>query len=72
MAGEGPKVVAAGWHDVYLRWDISTPEAVVGRLEELPGQGTLKQPGKKLFAERYRASRECYYRVDSSVMIAAQ
>lgn len=30
------------------------PQRVVARLEELPGQGTLKQPGKKLFAERDR------------------
>jgi hypothetical protein len=47
-------VVGAGWHDICLRWDISTPQRVVARLEELPGQGTLKQPGKKLFAERDR------------------
>jgi hypothetical protein len=47
-------VVGAGWHDVCLRWDISTPQAVVQRLNELPGQGDLRQPGKKLFAERDR------------------
>jgi hypothetical protein len=47
-------VVGAGWHDVCMRWDISTPQRVVGRLEALPGQGSLTQPGKKLFAERDR------------------
>lgn len=47
-------VSGAGWHDVYVRWDISTPQAVVARLEELPGQGSMRQPGKKLFAERDR------------------
>lgn len=53
-AAEPARVTAAGWHDVTLRWDISTPQRVVARLEELPGQGSLKQPGKKLFAERDR------------------
>ena len=48
------RVVGAGWHDVYLRWDISTPQAVVSRLHALPGQGSMSQPGKKLFAERDR------------------
>ena len=43
-----------GWHDTYFRWDISTPQRVVGRLQELPGQGSLIQPGKKLYAERDR------------------
>jgi hypothetical protein len=47
-------VVGAGWHDVCLRWDISTPQRVVSRLEKLPGQGSLSQPGKKLYAERDR------------------
>jgi len=47
-------VVGAGWHDVCLRWDISTPQAVVSRLAYLPGQGDLRKPGKKLFAERDR------------------
>lgn len=47
-------VVGAGWHDTYFRWDISTPQRVVARLEALPGQGSLSQPGKKLFAERDR------------------
>lgn len=49
-----PSVVGAGWHDVCVRWDISTPQRVVARLEELPGQGSLTRPGKKLFAERDR------------------
>lgn len=47
-------VVGAGWHDTYFRWDLSTPQRVVSRLEALPGQGTLKSPGRKLFAERDR------------------
>lgn len=47
-------VVGAGWHDVCMRWDISTPQAVVARLDKLPGQGSMTQPGKKLFAERDR------------------
>ena len=53
-APKSTRVVAAGLHDVYLRWDISTPQRVVSRLEELPGQGSLVRPGKKLFAERDR------------------
>lgn len=48
------RVVGAGWHDTYFRWDISTPQRVVSRLEQLPGQGSLAQPGKKLYAERDR------------------
>lgn len=48
------RVVSAGWHDTYLRWDISTPQAVVARLEGLPGLGSMNQPGKKLFADRDR------------------
>lgn len=47
-------VSGAGWHDVYVRWDISTPQAVVTRLEATPGQGSMTTPGKKLFAERDR------------------
>jgi hypothetical protein len=47
-------VVGAGWHDVCVRWDISTPQAVVGHLDALPGRGSMRQPGKKLFAERDR------------------
>lgn len=47
-------VVGSGWHDTYFRWDISTPQRVVSRLEQLPGQGSLAQPGKKLYAERDR------------------
>ena len=47
-------VVGAGWHDTYFRWDISTPQRVVSRLEQLPGQGSVAQPGKKLYAERDR------------------
>jgi hypothetical protein len=37
-----------------MRWDISTPQRVVSRLEALPGQGTLARSGTKLFAERGR------------------
>jgi hypothetical protein len=51
---EASTVVGVGWHDTCVRWDISTPQAAVARLEALPGQGTLKRPGKKLFAERDR------------------
>ena len=47
------EVVAAGWHDTYFRWDLSTPQRVVSRLEQLPGQGSLAV-GKKLYAERDR------------------
>ena len=47
-------VSGAGWHDTYFRWDISTPQRVVSRLEQLPGQGSLSQPGKKLYEERDR------------------
>jgi hypothetical protein len=43
-----------GWHDTYFRWDISTPQRVVSRLAELPGQGDITKPGKKLYAERDR------------------
>jgi hypothetical protein len=50
----GAEVVGAGWHGTYFRWDISTPQRVVSRLEEIPGQGSLARPGKKLFAERDR------------------
>lgn len=53
-AAAQPTVVGAGWHDVCVHWDISTPQRVVARLEELPGQGSLRRPGKKLFAERDR------------------
>ncbi len=48
------EVVGMGWHDTYFRWDISTPQRVVSRLQELPGQGSLIQPGTKLYAERDR------------------
>jgi hypothetical protein len=53
-ASSAASVVGAGWHDTYFRWDLSTPQRIVSRLEELPGQGTLKRPDKKLFAERDR------------------
>jgi hypothetical protein len=48
------KVVGAGWHDTYFRWDLSTPEAVVGRLRELPHTGSVTQPGRSIFMERDR------------------
>lgn len=48
------EVVGVGWHDTYFRWDISTPQRVVSRLQELPGNGNLNEPGKKLYAERDR------------------
>src|SRR5436309_7839491 len=53
-AGSSAVVAGAGWHDTYFRWDLSTPQRVVSRLEALPGQGSLTRPGKKLFAERNR------------------
>lgn len=46
-------IVGAGWHDTYFRWDISVPQRVVSRLEQLPGQGSLTV-GRKLYAERDR------------------
>lgn len=48
------EVVGAGWHDTYFRWDISTPQRVVSRLAQLPGQGSVSEAGKKLYAERDR------------------
>lgn len=52
------RVVGSGWHDIYLRWDISTPEAVVGRLQGLPAQGpALSVAGRRLYAERDRFGR---------------
>lgn len=48
------KVVGAGWHDTYFRWDISVPESVVGRLQELPHTGDVTQPGRSIFLERDR------------------
>jgi hypothetical protein len=53
-------VAGAGWHDTYFRWDISTPQRVVKRLEGLPGQGSLSQAGKKLYAERDRSFRRTW------------
>src|SRR6266516_949077 len=52
------RVVGSGWHDTYLRWDLSTPEAVVGRLEGLTAQGpALSSPGRRLYADRDRFGR---------------
>ena len=39
------EVVGSGWHDTYFRWDLSTPQRVVSRLEQLPGQGSLQTTG---------------------------
>lgn len=64
------RVVGAGWHDVYLRWDISTPQAVVSRLDALPGQGSMSQPGKKLFAERDRFGKWRHLLGPSHVLLA--
>ena len=48
-------VIAAGWHDTYFRWDLSTPQAVVERLAKLNAVGPpLSQPGRRLYAERDR------------------
>jgi hypothetical protein len=63
-------VVGAGWHDVCVRWDISTPQAVVGRLNALPGQGNMRQPGKKLFAERDRFGKWQHALGPSHVLLA--
>jgi hypothetical protein len=63
-------VVGAGWHDVCVRWDISTPQAVVGRLNALPGQGNMRQPGKKLFAERDRFGKWQHVLGPSHVLVA--
>jgi hypothetical protein len=65
----GAAVVAAGWHDTYFRWDLSTPQRVVARLEALPGQGTLKSPGRKLFAERDRFGKWQHLLGDRHVLI---
>lgn len=48
------RVAQAGYHDVEIRWDLSTPERVVARLAEKPKQGPWPQPGRTLFAERDR------------------
>ena len=45
-------VVAAGWHDAYFRWDISTPQRVVSRLEQLPGQGSMSRGSQALRGAR--------------------
>lgn len=47
------KVVGSGWHDTYIRWDVSTPERVVAKLTALPGQGDFNL-GRKLFATKQR------------------
>lgn len=49
-----PRLVAAGYHDVQLRWDLSTPERVVARLGSLDHQGPWPQPGRTLWATRDR------------------
>jgi hypothetical protein len=66
----GAAVVGAGWHDTYFRWDLSTPQRVVSRLEALPGQGTLKSPGRKLFAERDRFAKWKHLLGQRHVLIA--
>jgi len=47
-------ICGAGWHDVHVRWDVSTPETVVSRLADLPRQGAWPGPGRTLWAERGR------------------
>jgi hypothetical protein len=50
----GSRIVGAGWHDTYFRWDISDPQPVLGRLARLPHRGSMSRPGKALFAETDR------------------
>jgi hypothetical protein len=47
-------VAGVGYHDLYFRWDISTPQPCIGRLLTLPAHGSMKQPGRTLFASRNR------------------
>lgn len=47
-------VVGVGYHDLYFRWDISTPQPCIGRLLALPAHGSIMQPGRTLFASRDR------------------
>jgi hypothetical protein len=46
------------------------PQAVVGRLNALPGQGNMRQPGKKLFAERDRFGKWQHALGDSHLLLA--
>ena len=52
MAGQ--TVAGVGYHDLYFRWDISTPQPCIGRLLELPVHGSINQPGRTLFASHDR------------------
>jgi hypothetical protein len=52
MAGQ--TVAGVGYHDLYFRWDISTPQPCIGRLLALPAHGSITQPGRTLFASRDR------------------
>jgi hypothetical protein len=52
MAGQ--TVAGVGYHDLYFRWDISTPQPCIGRLLTLPAHGSIMKPGRTLFAERDR------------------
>lgn len=52
MAGQ--MVAGVGYHDLYFRWDISTPQPCIGRLVALPAHGSITQPGRTLFASRDR------------------
>jgi hypothetical protein len=47
-------VAGVGYHDLYFRWDISTPQPCIGRLLALPAHGSITQPGRTLFASRDR------------------
>jgi hypothetical protein len=62
-------VVSRGWHDISLRWDISTPQAVVARLAELPGRGSMTQPGTKLMAETDRFGKWQHLLGPSNVLV---
>jgi hypothetical protein len=61
-------VSGAGWHDTYFRWDISTPEAVVGRLQSLPWSGNFNR-GRSICLERDRFGKAQHFLGPSHVML---
>lgn len=64
-----PSVVGAGYHDLCLRWDISTPEGVVARLHAAQGPGELDR-GRKLYAERDRFGKWQHLLGDQHVLVS--
>lgn len=48
------RVVGFGYHDVHLRFDLTTPQAVTERLRSLPHMGDWPNVGSSLWAERDR------------------